>query len=137
MIRRASKDSLVEIEPMLYELDLLHIENLPDRFNTRTKGDRVKNLENILYGGGVILHQSNDGFIAIKNSKNNKFWVEYLYVKKGARRKGLASALLRAAENELQNSELFVSVYCFNKEAIDFYKNIFQCSSIVYRKVII
>ena len=136
MIQLANQDDLLSIEPMLEALDRLHVKHLPERFTPRDTLERLQRLQTILEKQGFILYEESKGFITVEWIGNKRYRIEYLFVRPEGRRVGLATALLRTAEEHLQGMDLYVSAYCFNKEAISLYDQLYQRSSVVYHKSI-
>lgn len=133
----SSPDYVEKVEPLLAELDEFHVKAGGGRFVPRSQDERIASLKTLINGGGflTICQESGtiNGFLAMSKLGERKYRIEYILVREEKRRSGMGKRLIEKGLQGIGTSEVFVSVYWFNQEAVKFYDRIFQRSSVVYR----
>ncbi len=122
---------------LIMELDLIHHNAAPERFPLFSLEQRKHFISQTIDNGYVFYIQNDSeiiGLATVVKKTENRFLIEQIFLKKIFRSQGLGKKLIKKIFCYLQKGEVFASVYSFNTEAINFYSNLFELSSIVFRK---
>ena len=139
-IRRANKNDIIQVIPLLYEVAKLHIEKRPDVFKIKSHEEIKSNLEEMIQDESNIILIAEDKQVAVgviickvreindhTNLKNIKvLWINEICVKQEYRRNGIGRSLIeKAKEIAKENNCLRLELNCWevNEEAMKFYEN--------------
>ena len=139
-IRRAVMDDRIRIMPLQKEIAALHHAGRPDLFRTEAHYysedeffARLTNPDHHIFlaeADGII-----DGYVfaSVKHVRNHPtymdfdtFYIDDLCVAESYRRHGIASALFERCITQVREAgchSIELGVYCFNEDAIAFYRN--------------
>lgn len=138
MIKIAAKVEDVDIDRltlMLLDLDKIHHSAAPSRFPLFVFEKRKQDLEKIFEHGHIFYAEGDSqimGFASVIH-KNEKLWIEYLYVQPECRLKKVGAQITKKIFESFPDKEIFASVYAFNDDAIKFYKKMFVLSSLIFK----
>ncbi len=136
VIDQPSQGDLERLAFLLCELDSLHHQADPTRFQAYSINQRKTELLNLIREGHVYCAKQDSQIIAFASviPKEGYVLIEHLFVDPLFRRKKVATLLIDRICKDFMNKELRVSVYAFNTEAIAFYERAFALSSLIFKK---
>jgi len=141
-IRKAENSDIELIIPIMLEISKLHEEGRPDIFKEKTRIDAEKELKDKVNSGisHILVCNINEATICgiliyrvkyIENHNNLKdtkiLWIEEVGVNEKYRRQGIGSRLIKEVRNIARKegcSRVELNCWCFNENAIKFYKKI-------------
>ena len=124
-----------ELVSMLLALDQLHHSTAPNRFPMFSFEKRKQDIEKLIEQGSIFYAEQDTqilGFASVVQ-KNEKYWIEWLYVAPEFRLKKVATKLCQHIFAHYLEKEVFVSVQAFNHEATKFYQKLFILSSLTFK----
>lgn len=139
IIHLAQEPSDVDIDRvafLLIELDKIHHQSAPERFPSYSLEKRKEDIRKILEQGYLfyaVCHSQIIGFASVLKRKE-ALMIEHLYIQPEFRHKKIATKVVESIFEKFPNQEIFASVYAFNSEAIKFYGNLFELSSLVFKR---
>ncbi|MBS0622705.1 MAG: GNAT family N-acetyltransferase [Verrucomicrobia bacterium] len=118
------------------ELDQIHHQASPERFPLhsleRRKADIVK-----LFAQDHLFYAEDRsqiiGFASVVKRKD-ALVIEHLYVEPEFRHQKVATKIVEKIFEKIPDKEIFASVYAFNSPAIKFYDQLFELSSLVFKR---
>lgn len=139
-IRHVNRNDIIQVIPLLYEIDKLHIEKRPDVFKIKSYEEIKSNLEEMIQDESNIILIAEEkqivlGVIICKvreindhtNLKNTKvLWINEICVKQEYRRNGIGHSLIEKAKEiaKANNcSRLELNCWELNEDAMKFYEN--------------
>ncbi|PJD96485.1 MAG: hypothetical protein CK425_05805 [Parachlamydia sp.] len=114
----------------------MHHQSAPERFPLYSLEKRKEDILKILEQGYLFyakFHSQIVGFASVLRKKES-FMIEHLYILPEHRHKKIATKIVESIFKKFLNQEIFASVYAFNSEAIEFYKALFELSSLVFKR---
>ena len=135
-INRAQQSDVGRLALLLLELDKIHNESAPERFPLHSLETRKEDLKKILDCGYIFYAQNGSEVVAFASllNKENALVLEHLFVKPEYRLQSIATTLIKNIFEEFSDREIFTTAYAFNSQAIKFYSNFFELSSLVFKK---
>lgn len=128
--------NLEHLALLLVELDKIHHNASPKQFPLFSLERRKADIQRIFDQGYIFYAENNSqilGFASIL-IKENSLVIEHLYVKPEFRHNKIGTEIIENIFSAFPDKEIFTTAYAFNTQAINFYDNFFELSSLVFKR---
>lgn len=137
MIKVANQSAnLEDFASLLLELDIIHHVASPNQFPLFSLEKRKADLRKVLDNGYIFYAERDSQIIGFASviKKEKGLVIEHLYVKAEYRHKKVGTQIIENIFSAFPDQEIFTTAYAFNDVAINFYDNLFELSSLVFKK---
>lgn len=137
MIKLANQSvNLEHLDLLLVELDEIHHKASPNQFPLFSLEKRKTDLRKVLDNGYIFYAERDSQIIGFASviKKEKALVIEHLYVKPEYRHKKVGTQIIENIFSAFSDQEIFTTAYAFNDAAINFYVNLFELSSLVFKK---